>query len=75
MRLRYVYRLENLGCANCAAKMETEINKIDGVASAKISFMTQRLTFEAEVSEIGSIEPKVEKAVKKIESDVKLKRV
>jgi copper chaperone CopZ len=73
--MRTVYRLENLGCASCAAKMETAISKIDGVASAKIVFMTQRLTVEADESKMSEIEPKIELAVKKIESDVKLRKV
>lgn len=72
--MRYVYRLDNLGCAACAAKMETAINKIDGVVSAKIVFMTRRLTVEAGETEIERIEPVIEKAVKKIEPDVKLRR-
>lgn len=37
------YKLENLDCANCAAKMEHDIAEIDGVASAKISFMTMKM--------------------------------
>ena len=74
MRIRYVYRLDGLGCAACAAKMEVAINKIEGVGSAKIAFMTQRLTVEADESEIGRIEPIIEKAIRKIESDVKLRR-
>ncbi|MCL1978691.1 MAG: cation transporter [Methanomassiliicoccaceae archaeon] len=74
MRMKHVYRIENLGCAACAAKMETAINKIEGVASARIVFMTQRLTFEAEGSEMERIEPAIEKAVKKIEPYVKLRR-
>ena len=37
------FKMENLDCANCAAKMETAINKIAGVKEATVSFMTQRL--------------------------------
>jgi len=72
--MRYVYRLNGLCCAACAVKIEAAINKIPGVVIARITFMTQRLTIEAEESEIGRIEPMVEKAVKKIEPDVKLRR-
>jgi cation transport ATPase len=72
--MKYVYRLDKLGCASCAAKMESAINKIEGVVSAKIVFMTTRLTIETDGSDIGPIEEKIEKAIKKIESDVKLRR-
>ena len=74
MRMRYVYRLNNLCCAACADKIEIAINKIDGVLSARIVFMTQRLTVEADESEIGRIEPMIEKAAKRIEPNVKLRR-
>ena len=42
------FALENLDCANCAAKMEAAIRKIDGVHAATVSFMTQKLTLEAQ---------------------------
>jgi copper chaperone CopZ len=42
------YKLENLDCANCAAKMERAIGKIDGVNECSISFMTQKMNLEAE---------------------------
>jgi cation transport ATPase len=73
--MRYVYRLEGLRCAACAAKMETAINKINGVGSAKVVFMTTRLTIEADESMIGDIEQEAQKAIKKIESEVKMKKV
>jgi Cation transport ATPase len=73
--MRFNYKLENLGCAHCASKMESAINKIEGITSAKIVFMTARLTIEADESRITELEEKIEKAVKKIESDVKLKKV
>lgn len=73
--MRYVYKLEHLGCANCAAKMETAINKIDGIDSAKVTFMTAKLTVDADESLIGSLEEKIDKAIRKIESQVRMKRV
>ena len=38
------FKLTNLDCANCAAKMENAIKKIDGVRDANVSFMTQKMT-------------------------------
>ena len=74
MRMKYVYRLNNLCCAVCADKMEAAINKIGGVSSAKIVFMTLRLTVEADESDMERIEPMIEKAVKRIEPNVRLRR-
>lgn len=42
------FKMENLDCANCAAKMEDGIKKLDGVIDASVSFMAQKLTLEAE---------------------------
>lgn len=56
-------------CANCAAKMETAINKIDGVKEATISFMTQRMIVEADDSRFDEIMQEVVKTCKKVEPD------
>ena len=42
------FKLEDLDCANCAAKMEDAIKKIPGVNDAVVSFMTQKMTIDAE---------------------------
>jgi len=75
MTVKYVYRLEKLQCASCAAKMEREISKIKGVRSAKVVFMTMKLTIEADESDIAAIEAEAGKAVRKIEPDVVMKKV
>ena len=49
------YKLKDLDCAHCAAKMETAIKKIKGVNDATISFMTQKLTVDAEDEKFDSI--------------------
>jgi len=73
--MKHVYRLDNLRCAACAAKMEAAINKIDGVVSAKVVFMTARLTIESDGSDMSVIERKAQEAARKIESEVRLKKV
>ena len=44
--MKFVFKLEDLDCAHCAAKMEKEIAKLDGVQSISISFLAQKLTLE-----------------------------
>ena len=46
--MRKAFKLQDLDCANCAAKMENGIKSIDGVRSATVSFMTQKLVLEAD---------------------------
>lgn len=45
--MKKVFKLKDLDCANCAAKMENAILKLDGVENASVNFMTQKLTLEA----------------------------
>ena len=63
------YRLQNLDCANCAAKMEDAINKLDGVEKATVSFMTQRLVIEADETRFDDIMKQVVAVCKKVEPD------
>lgn len=68
------FRLEGLGCANCAAKMETAINKLDGVVEATVNFMTTKLVIEAEEDKMPTILAEAEKIIKKIEPDTIMKK-
>ncbi len=45
--MKKVFMLEDLDCAHCAQKMEDGILKIDGVISARVNFLSQKLTLEA----------------------------
>jgi len=63
------YLLQGLDCANCAAKMEDAIKKIDGVTSATVNFMTQKLTLEAEDSRFDEIAKEAAKVCRKVEPD------
>lgn len=67
--MKKTFKLENLDCANCAAKMERLIQKIDGVSSATISFMTQKLTIEADDSNFDEIIEKADAACRKVDAD------
>jgi len=73
--VRKKYKLEGLECANCAAKMEKAINKIEGVKEATVNFMTQRLIIEAEDEKMPAIIQEAEKIIKSIEPQVVIKNV
>ena len=49
------FKLEDLDCANCAAKMEDAIKKIPGVNDASVSFMTQKMSIDAEDEKFDEI--------------------
>ena len=63
------FKLVDLDCANCAAKMDDAIKKIDGVSDASVSFMSQKMTIEAEDSRFDAIMQEVVKVCKKVEPD------
>ena len=64
--MKRVYKLEDLDCANCAAKMERAIQKIDGVRAASVAFM--------EDDRFEEIMDKVERACKRVEPDCRILR-
>lgn len=66
--------LKGLDCADCAAKMERAINKLDGVKEATVNFMTQKLVIEGEDEKMPTIMQEAEKIVKKIEPGTVMKK-
>ena len=68
------FKLQDLDCANCAAKMEEAIKKIDGVNDATVSFMTQKLTIDAADDRFDAIMDEVEKVCAKVEPDTRILR-
>ena len=63
------FKLQDLDCANCAAKMEAAIKKIDGVNDASVSFMSQKLTLDADDARFEEILKQAVKVCKKVEPD------
>ena len=72
--MKKVYRLEDLDCANCAAKMERAVAKIDGVNEVSISCMGQRMSIDADEGRFEEIMDRVVKACKKVEPDCTIVR-
>lgn len=70
--MKKTFKLIDLDCANCAAKMENAIQKIDGVADASVSFMAQKMTVEADDAQFDAIMQQVVKACKKVEPDCEI---
>ena len=67
---KQVFILENLGCANCAAKMERRINELDDVAEATITFSTKQLRITGK--RLDSLLPQIQEICASIESEVKV---
>ena len=63
------FKLQDLDCANCAAKMEEAIKKIEGVTDAAVSFMTQKMMIEAPDDQFDDIVSEAIKVIAKVEPD------
>ena len=66
------FKLQDLDCANCAAKMEEAIKKIAGLSDASVSFMTQKMMIDAEDGRFDEIMEEVVKVCRKVEPDCKI---
>ena len=67
------FKLADLDCANCAAKIENALNKMEGTDHATVSFMTQRMTLEASDEQFPEIVEQAKALIKKLEPDVTIK--
>ena len=70
--MKKTYKMIDLDCANCAAKMEEAIKKIDGVTSASVSFMTQKMTIEGDDARFDQIVKEAVKVCRKVEPDCEI---
>ena len=66
------FKLQDIDCANCAAKMEEAIKKLPGVNDASVSFMMQKMTVDAKDDKFDEIMQEVVKICAKIEPDCKI---
>lgn len=66
------YRVQNLDCANCAAKIERAAKKLDDVEKVNVNFMTQRLTLSAPESRHPELIKEINELAGKIEPGTKV---
>lgn len=71
--MRKTFVMEELDCANCAAKMEAGIQQIDGVENASISFLTQKLTISAPEDQMDRVLKEAAKICRRIEPDCRIR--
>ena len=70
--MKKTFKLEDLDCANCAAKMEAAVSKLPGVKKATVSFMTQKMTIEADDAVFDEIVQAAVKCIAKVEPDCRV---
>ena len=70
--MKKTFKMQDLECANCAAKMEAAIRKLPGVHSASISFLTQKFVLEADDDRFDDLVSEAAKICRKIEPDCRV---
>ena len=71
--MKKVINLEDLDCANCAAKMECAVKKVEGVSNANVNFLMQKMTVEIDSDQPNAVLAEIKKVCKKVEPDCVLK--
>ena len=71
--MKIKYTILGLDCPNCAAKLATQMSAIDGVESAKINFLTEKLTVETSLDEDAAYKA-LSLAAKAFSRDVKIEK-
>ena len=67
--MKKTFELEDLDCANCARKMQEAVEKLDGVNSCSVNFMTQKMILDADDARFDIILQEAIKVMKKVEPD------
>jgi len=67
--MKKTFQLIDLDCANCARKMEDAIRKLDGVNDVTVSFMTQKMTIDAEDARFDAVVKDAVKCIRRVEPD------
>lgn len=71
--MKKTFKLEGLDCANCAAKMEAKIAKLNGVNEVSVNFMSGKMILDAEEENLSEIMDKAKIVIHKLEPDVEIK--
>ena len=71
MKLKYI--ITGIDCPNCAAKLATQMSAIDGIDSAKINFLTEKLTVETSLDEAAAYDA-LSKVAKAFSKDIKIEK-
>ena len=71
--MKFKFKITGLDCPNCAAKLAGLMEELEGVSSAKINFLTEKLTVESELSE-DALTAKLCESAKKFDKSIKIEK-
>ena len=67
--MKKVFKVEDLECAHCAAKLEDALNRVNGVNKATVNFLSQKITLDVEDGKLDEVVKTMVSTAKKIEPD------
>ncbi|HIR88959.1 MAG TPA: cation transporter [Candidatus Fimimorpha faecalis] len=67
--MKKVFKVEDLDCAHCAAKLEDALNRVNGVNKATVNFLSQKITLDVEDGKLDEVVKTMVSTAKKIEPD------
>lgn len=73
--MKIKFKIKGLDCANCAAEMEREIQKVEGIETASLSFMSERLVIECDETKKDETIERMKKVIKEEESEVTVEEI
>ena len=73
--MKSTFKIKGIDCANCAAQLENAISKVEGIESASISFMAERMVIEYNEQKKEEIMKKIKKIIKREEPDATLEEI
>ena len=71
--MKIKYTITGIDCPNCAAKLATQMGALEGVQSAKINFLTEKLTVETELDEAGAYKL-LSDAARRFSKDIRIEK-
>ena len=69
--MKFKYKIEGVDCPNCAAKLADKMAELEGIDSAAINFLSERLTVESALAESDWLD-KVKKVAKDFDKNIKI---
>lgn len=69
------FKILGLDCANCASELERNIQKIKGIESVNINFMTEKMELEYDESNEEELFKSVQKVIKREDSSIKIEKI
>ena len=70
--VKKTFRMEDLDCAHCAAKMEDGIRKLSGVEEVSVNFLAQKMIIEADEERFDDIMKQAARVVKKVDPNCRI---